>query len=54
MFSKTTFYIKKTKTVDSGGKKTTTVEETSTDKEPKEIKKFEKFMDKFSKLMDEL
>lgn len=55
MFTKkTTFYSKETITVKNGNKSTSTTKEISTDKEPKEFKKFEKIMDKFSKLMDEL
>ena len=54
MFKKTMYYIKKTSTIEQNGKKTTTTEETSTGKQPKEIQKLERMMDKFSKLMDEL
>ena len=55
MFTKTTFYsVKKTVITEANGKKTTTTEVTSTDKKPKDVKKFENIMDKFIKLMDEL
>ena len=46
------YYSKKTIIIEKNGKKTTTVEETSTDKKP-ETKKIDKVFKKFEDLMDD-
>ena len=57
MFKKVNFISTKTTITEQNGKKTTTIEETTTDKDlklgKKEVDRFNKAMDQISKILDE-